>query len=1225
MKLAYPILTILIVIGGAASWVFNPLSSNRSINNSSADNELTANIKPAQEPGVDPQADPQRAIHEAPSALSNPWGEALLKDNVIRNSDFEEADPYGAPADFGYYSSVYQFQNLSYHENHAGNYGALIEGQATKQQELGNPTSYGNGPYIGQEIYYINDGWLGSSSAYLNGSLDLDIWYNILQNPAVQAGGQVYLQVNIRNSTDSFNIYYVLSHGSSFPSTNSTNPNRGFLLLNTSTFGSWTYLYRNVTQDFDDLFAGRTQSLYVSSLYFSLYSPQNQELMQLVIDDISIRNSTTDEFLTDRGFESVSSGSYWYSWGLQAPGSVSLTADGLDGQAANLSLSNLGKENFWGQADLTVGYSFGGSYAMGLYATASGAVLIEFDWKYNDTWNGGTNQYAYLQMSARNSTGGSSLDNYYSFYFLLGAATDTNPITNATDTFSFNATGFGTRGSWQHQAIDVSDLFQALGVSEVALYNFQFQIYCGYRANSSIQLLVDNFEVITYPAYDPGFEEDWFSTTTSPITSWMPWGSPTPSELNYTAEANNGSWALNITKAGSSGNVGVYRDTYVPIVPDTYADFWWKLNRTTGYSYSYSRLQIEGAIGVVSLYYVFGVSENDFSGWNSSAEVYYLVDHYNDAGSWFHLFRNLYTDLEYFGPISLFNWSLTRIYLIAYASSPGESSICFDDIHFLKDTHTPTIHSVTWTSSPSYHEPVEVQIDATDGFSGVDFARIYYRQAGEISWSFASTTFLSGFYVGAIPAFPYGSSILFYVAVNDLGRNTAVDDNGGTYYSYTVGDLVLPDVAITFPYPEDEIQGTITITADVADPGSSVLYVEIYDNSTLLVNDSSAPYAYAWNTRTVANGNHTLNATAYDGAGNSASHSVKITVANDISPPVLSSIQLSPPSPGPNQPVEILVGVFDASPLVNVTLHYKIGSGSWQAVLMNTSNALYSAEIPGAPWNAAVLYYIVAIDSFYQQATAGSLASPFSYTVGSSLAAPELSSVQINPSAPQYNQVVQVSAAVSNSTNLASVTLYYQTGSAGWQNVLMNTSGALYYSTIPGAPWNTVVSYYIVVIDSSSQQSSAGIQASPLSYTVGDTVLPVLSVAGPPTSTPLLGTVDFSISGYDEGSDINQLEVLVGGEVVWSATSLPATFSWDTTTVDNGVHTLTFRLSDNAGNSIDTEVEYEVDNPEGLDAIGYEFDLFLQNNGFVAGVGAIIGLYALLKLFLWRRGRGGST
>jgi hypothetical protein len=267
----------------------------------------------------------------------------------------------------------------------------------------------------------------------------------------------------------------------------------------------------------------------------------------------------------------------------------------------------------------------------------------------------------------------------------------------------------------------------------------------------------------------------------------------------------------------------------------------------------------------------------------------------------------------------------------------------------------------------------------------------------------------------------------------------------------------------------------------------------------------------------------------------------------------------------------------------------------------------------------------VAIDSFYQQTTAGTLASPFSYTVGSSLAAPELSSVQINPSAPQYSQIVQVSAAVSNSTNLANVTLYYQIASASWQNVLMNTSGALYYSEIPGAPWNTVVSYYIVVIDSTGQQTNAGTQPSPLSYTVGDAVLPVLSVAGPPTSTSLLGTADFSISGYDEGSDINQLEVLVDGEVVWSATLLPQTFSWDTTAVDNGDHTLTFRLSDNAGNSIDTEMEYEVNNPEGLDALGHEFDLFMQNNGFVAGVGTIIGLYALLKVFLWRRGRGGGT
>jgi hypothetical protein len=49
-----------------------------------------------------------------------------------------------------------------------------------------------------------------------------------------------------------------------------------------------------------------------------------------------------------------------------------------------------------------------------------------------------------------------------------------------------------------------------------------------------------------------------------------------------------------------------------------------------------------------------------------------------------------------------------------------------------------------------------------------------------------------------------------------------------------------------------------------------------------------------WNTTTAANGNHTLTATARDGAGNqSTSAPVTVTVNNDTTPPVLSSVLTS--------------------------------------------------------------------------------------------------------------------------------------------------------------------------------------------------------------------------------------------------------------------------------------------------------------------------------------------
>jgi chitinase len=58
---------------------------------------------------------------------------------------------------------------------------------------------------------------------------------------------------------------------------------------------------------------------------------------------------------------------------------------------------------------------------------------------------------------------------------------------------------------------------------------------------------------------------------------------------------------------------------------------------------------------------------------------------------------------------------------------------------------------------------------------------------------------------------------------------------------------------------------TITVTATASDPGGSVAKVEFRDGTTLLGQDTSAPYSFTW--RNVPAGSHTLTARATDNAG----------------------------------------------------------------------------------------------------------------------------------------------------------------------------------------------------------------------------------------------------------------------------------------------------------------------------------------------------------------------
>ncbi|HEY7615298.1 MAG TPA: Ig-like domain-containing protein, partial [Terriglobales bacterium] len=75
------------------------------------------------------------------------------------------------------------------------------------------------------------------------------------------------------------------------------------------------------------------------------------------------------------------------------------------------------------------------------------------------------------------------------------------------------------------------------------------------------------------------------------------------------------------------------------------------------------------------------------------------------------------------------------------------------------------------------------------------------------------------------------------------------------------------------------ISGLVTLAATATD-NVGVVKVEFYSDGVLIGVDTSAPYAYKWNTRKVAMGTHSLQAKAYDAAGKvGVSVPVSVTVA----------------------------------------------------------------------------------------------------------------------------------------------------------------------------------------------------------------------------------------------------------------------------------------------------------------------------------------------------------
>lgn len=99
-------------------------------------------------------------------------------------------------------------------------------------------------------------------------------------------------------------------------------------------------------------------------------------------------------------------------------------------------------------------------------------------------------------------------------------------------------------------------------------------------------------------------------------------------------------------------------------------------------------------------------------------------------------------------------------------------------------------------------------------------------------------------------------------------------------------DTTAPTVSITSPTDGATVNGTITVGVAASDD-TGVSSVELSVDGTSVGTDTTAPYSFSWNSTGVADGTHSLVATAQDAVPNvGTSATVTVTVANaDVSAP----------------------------------------------------------------------------------------------------------------------------------------------------------------------------------------------------------------------------------------------------------------------------------------------------------------------------------------------------
>ncbi len=92
-------------------------------------------------------------------------------------------------------------------------------------------------------------------------------------------------------------------------------------------------------------------------------------------------------------------------------------------------------------------------------------------------------------------------------------------------------------------------------------------------------------------------------------------------------------------------------------------------------------------------------------------------------------------------------------------------------------------------------------------------------------------------------------------------------------------DTVPPVVTLAAPAEGAVVSGSVAVSANASD-NVGVTTVDFSVDGAPIASDANAPYSAGWNSASVANGLHTIGATALDAAGNRATAQSVVTVAN---------------------------------------------------------------------------------------------------------------------------------------------------------------------------------------------------------------------------------------------------------------------------------------------------------------------------------------------------------
>jgi len=355
-------------------------------------------------------------------------------------------------------------------------------------------------------------------------------------------------------------------------------------------------------------------------------------------------------------------------------------------------------------------------------------------------------------------------------------------------------------------------------------------------------------------------------------------------------------------------------------------------------------------------------------------------------------------------------------------------------------------------------------------------------------------------------------------------------------------DSTPPEVEITNPVDGDIVSGVIRIEAD-ADDNMAVEQVEFFVDGESINVDRNGLNGWSiwWDTSEGLDGEHTLKAVATDTAGNSAEHSITVTVDNSrpdvsfITPvnlqTVAGMVSIEASASDPHS------GITSVEFWVDGVLQYTDTDSTdgwtwtWDAsALENGDYILGLTAVNGAGLTNNTSIQVV-VDNGPPPDTTPPTVSITSPADGSTVAGV----TTIIASATDDGTVTRVEFFVDGTSIGAD-----ENGADGW-SVDWDTTG-----DVDG--WHVLTAK--ATDDSNNTGESDGVGV------LVDNIPTVLEIVRPTSGAPVSGQVEIALSG---SPDLMWVEVYLDGEYLDEATLVDGvwTLLWDTTAFEDGVYTLT--------------------------------------------------------------------